>query len=107
MSSTAVIAPPSNRPDQAWPQSTLPSQLALGQGNAQLAGQSIAELTQICREQAEELEGTAFHEQPCMLVAPQLQHRLLSCSQRGHYHLSEKKAVKFGSSSTDTAVSHS
>lgn len=60
MSSTAVIAPPSNRPDQAWPQSVLHSQPALGKGSAQLAGQSIAELTHICREQADELEGTAF-----------------------------------------------
>lgn len=69
MSSIAVIAPPSNRPDQAWPQSILHSQAALGNGSAQLAGQSIAELTQICREQAEELEGTALQgQQACMLL---------------------------------------
>lgn len=62
MASKAVTAPPSNRPinGQARPQPVLPSQLALVKGSAKLAGQSISELTQICREQAEELEGMAL-----------------------------------------------
>ena len=50
-------------PDPVWaetaplPQPALVPQPAPVKSGAHLAGQSIAELAQICREQAEELEG--------------------------------------------------
>ena len=58
MSSTATIGPLSNSlPDPVWAESTLVPQPAPVRRSAPVAGQSIAELAKICREQAEELEG--------------------------------------------------
>ena len=116
MSSTATIGPLSNSmPDPVWAESALLPQPALVprpapvKSGAHLAGESIAELAQICREQAEELEGgLPIGKQACGSVAPQPHlHPPMACSQRGHHQSFEKEAVKSGSSGFNTQMSHS
>ena len=115
MSSTTAIGPSSNStPDAVWAESPLQPQPAVVpqpapvKSSAHLVGQSIAELAQICREQAEELEGgPLIGKHACRLVAPQLHlHPVVSCSQRRHHQSFLKETVKFGSS-VNTTIPHS
>lgn len=53
-------------PDQVWCESELLPQTAPAESKTRPARQTAAELAQVCREQAEELEGGQQHIKTCM-----------------------------------------